>query len=101
MPVRKISVREIVSRVKQVFPDVPDTYIIHLLNDGILELGKHNTKVEYDKVSSIEDQMWYDISDVSGMDINSIFRISYMDSGGDYVKIPRLLSNEILRMDLT
>jgi len=24
-----------------------------------------------------------------------------MDSGGDYVKIPRLLSNEILRMDLT
>ena len=101
MSVRRISVKEIISRVKQIFPDIPDTYIMHILNDGMLELGKHHTKVEYDKISSIEDQMWYDISDVSGMDINSIFRVSYMDSGGDYVKVPRLLDNEIVIMDLT
>jgi hypothetical protein len=62
----------------------------------------YRTKVEYAKASSVADQMWYDLSDVgSGIEINKVFRVDFMDSDGNYIKIPRLIDNEILKMDIT
>ena len=46
--------------------------------------------------------MWYDISDTgSSVDINKVFRVDFKDSAGDYIKLPRLIDNEILKMDIT
>jgi len=101
MAVNRLTVKKIISRVRQVFPDAPETYIINLINECLVDLGKYSTKVEYAKVNSVEDQQWYTLSDAnSGIDVNKVFRVDFMDSSGEYVKIPRLLNGEILTMDI-
>ena len=45
MSVRTITVKEILSRVRQVFPDVPEKYVMTLVNDALVELGMYNSKV--------------------------------------------------------
>ena len=52
--------------------------------------------------SSVADQMFYDLSDTgSGIEVNEVLGVDFMDSDGNYIKIPRLIENEILKMDLT
>ena len=102
MAVRRLTVKNIVSRIRQTFPEAPDNYLYNLINDALLEAGLYRTKVEYAKASSVADQMFYDLSDTgSGIEVNKVFRVDFMDSDGNYIKIPRLIENEILKMDLT
>ena len=102
MAVHSLTVKQILSRVRQVFPDAPETYVMSLINDGLVELSSYDTKVNYAKINAVADQMWYDLSDTgSSVDINKVFRVDFMDSAGDYIKIPRMLDNEILKMDVT
>ena len=101
MAVHALTVKKIISRVRQAFPNAPETYIINLINEAIVEIGKYNTKVEYAKTNTVADQQWYTLSDTnSGVEINKVFRVDFMDSKGVYVKIPRLLENEIPTMDI-
>jgi len=102
MAVHSLTVKKIISRVRQAFPDAPETYIMNIINEAIVELGKYGTKIEYAKATTVADQMWYTLSDTNaGVEINKVFRVDFMDASGDYVKIPRLLNNEIQTMDLT
>jgi len=102
MAVHSLTVKKIISRVRQAFPDAPETYIMNIINEAIVELGKYGTKIEYAKATTVADQMWYTLSDTnSGIEVNKVFRVDFMDASGDYVKIPRLLNNEIQTMDLT
>jgi len=101
MAVHSLTVKTILSRVRQVFPDAPESYVINLINEALVELGKYNTKIEYAKASTVADQQWYTLSDANaGVEINKVYRVDFMDSKGDYVKIPRLLDNEISTMDI-
>ncbi len=101
MAVHSLTVKEIISRVRQAFPDAPEKYIMNLINEELVETGKYNTKVEYAKASTVADQQWYTLSDDNaGVEINKVYRVDFMDSKGDYVKIPRLLNNEIQTMDI-
>ena len=101
MAVHSLTVKKIISRVRQIFPDAPETYIINLINEALVEIGNYSTKVEYAKANSVADQQWYTLSDSnSGIDVNKVFRVSFMDSSGEYVKIPRLLNGEIQTMDV-
>tara|TARA_R100000995_G_C3410112_1_gene88981 strand:- start:218 stop:526 length:309 start_codon:yes stop_codon:yes gene_type:complete len=101
MAVNRLNVKKIISRVRQVFPDAPETYIINLINECLVDLGKYSTKVEYAKTNTVADQQWYTLSDAnSGIDVNKVFRVDFIDSSGEYVKIPRLLNGEILTMDI-
>ena len=59
MAVHKISVKQVLSRVKQVFPDIPENYLINLLNDGLVEVGMYSTKPVQAKMSTVADQMFY------------------------------------------
>ena len=96
MAVHKLTVKQILSRVRQTFPDAPETYVINLINEALVELGKYNTKIEYAKLSTVADQQWYTLSDANaGVEINKVYRLDFMDSAGDYTKIPRLINNEI------
>ena len=105
MAVHKISVKQIVSRVRQVFPDAPENYVFNLLNDALVQIGMYSTKPVQGKMSTVADQMWYKIGDnaedSSGnkFEVNKIFRVDLMDSEGDYIQIPRLLDKNILLMD--
>jgi len=102
MAVHALTVKKIISRVRQAFPDAPETYIMNIINEAIVELGKYGTKIEYAKATTVADQMWYTLSDTnSGIEVNKVFRVDFMDASGDYVKIARLLNDEIQTMDLT
>mgnify|MGYP001189392120 FL=1 len=101
MAVHSLTVKQILSRVRQTFPDAPETYVINLINEALVELGKYNTKIEYAKLSTVADQQWYTLSDANaGVEINKVYRLDFMDSAGDYTKIPRLINNEIQTTDI-
>ena len=106
MSVHKITVRNLVSRVRIVFPDVPENYIMMLINDALVELGLYNVKNMKAKKDSIADQLWYGIGDnavdSSGnfLNLNKLFRVDFMDSDGDYIQIPRLIDTNILLNDI-
>ena len=105
MAVHSISVKNLVSRVREIFPDAPENYILMLINDALVELGLYNVKNMKAKVSAVADQMWYDIgdsaTDASGkvLNLNKLFRVDFVDSDGDYIQIPRLLDTNILLND--
>tara|TARA_B100001939_G_scaffold280650_1_gene249372 strand:- start:3812 stop:4120 length:309 start_codon:yes stop_codon:yes gene_type:complete len=102
MAVHTITAKQVLSRVRQVFPDAGETYVINIINDALVEAGMYNTKVAYAKTDIIKDQMWYTLNDdYSGQKINKVYRLDIKDSSGDYIKIPRLLDGETQRMDLT
>mgnify|MGYP003679011274 FL=1 len=101
MAVHSLTVKKIISMVRQVFPDAPETYVMALINEAIVESGKYNTRVEYAKATTVADQQWYTLSDTnSGVEINKVFRVDFIDANGEYVMIPRLLNNEIQTMDI-
>ena len=101
MAVHSLTVKKIISRVRQAFPEAPETYIMNLINEALVELGKYNTKIEYAKLTTVADQQWYTLIDTnSGIEVNKVYRVDFMDSSGDYVKIPRLLNNEVQTMDI-
>tara|TARA_A100001515_G_scaffold127713_1_gene113567 strand:- start:237 stop:560 length:324 start_codon:yes stop_codon:yes gene_type:complete len=106
MAVHSLTVKKIISRVRQAFPDAPENYIMNLINEGLVELGKYNTKIEYAKLTTVADQQWYTLKEQVGgstnsnIEVNKVYRVDFMDSKGDYVKIPRLLNNEIQTMDI-
>ena len=105
MSVHKLNVKNVLSRFRQVFPNVPESYLLALINDALVEIGVYSTKQIQAKMSTVADQMWYKIGDdaeeSSGNkhEANKNFRVDLMDSDGDYIQIPRLLDRNILLMD--
>lgn len=101
MGLHRLTVKQILSRVRELFPDIQETYGMSLINDAVVELGKYNVKYSSAKTSSVSDQMWYTLSDAdSGINVNKVFKVSFMDNAGDYKKIPRLIYNETEIEDL-
>ena len=107
MAVHSISVKEILSRVRLVFPEAPETYVLNLINDALVHMGMYNNKVVQAKITTVADKMWYPIGDgatdssSNALEANKIFRVDLMDNAGDYIQIPRLLDKNILLMDVT
>ena len=108
MSVHSLTVKQIISRVRQVFPDAPEIYIISLINDRLLELASYDTKVTYAKITTVANQMWYDLSDNAAsssgstykLEINKVNKVYLMDSDGDYIQIPRLTNDNLLLTDI-
>ena len=101
MAVHSLTVKKIISRIRQSFPDAPEAYVMNLINEAIVELGKYATKVEYAKTNMVADQQWYTLSDTNaGVEINKVFRVTIKDSAEEYIRVPRLLDAETLKMDL-
>ena len=102
MAVHSLTVKEILSRIRAIFPDVPEKYVMELINDAMTDMGRYNVKYESAKTDSVSGQMWYDLSDTnSGIEVNKVFKVSFMDDDGKYRRIPRLLQNEVEIEDLT
>ena len=49
MAVHTITAKQVLSRVRQVFPNVGETYVLNIINDALVESGMYHTKVEYAK----------------------------------------------------
>tara|TARA_Y100001951_G_scaffold69332_1_gene56231 strand:+ start:56 stop:406 length:351 start_codon:yes stop_codon:yes gene_type:complete len=107
MAVHSLTVKQIISRVRQVFPDAPESYIISLLNDALVEAGLYSTKSMSAKLNVVADQMFYDMSDTATdssnntLEMNKLYRVDFMDDNSDYIKIPRLLDGETLMFDMS
>ena len=105
--IHTLTVKQIISRVRQVFPEAPETYIMSLINDAINEMGEYSQKSISAKVNIVANQMFYSIGDSATdssdelLGINKIYRIDIMDNEGDYIKIPRVLDGEPLMFDIT
>jgi len=107
MAVHNITVKQILSRIRQVFPDAPETYVMNLINDALVEASVYNSKVVRSKISTVADQMWYNLRDIAKdssnnvLEVNKIFKVYFMDNDGDYIQIPRLINTNILLTDVT
>jgi len=105
--VHNITVKQILSRVRQIFPGVPENYVMNLINDALVEVGMYNSKVSHAKITTVADQMWYDLGDASKdssdnvLEVNKIFKVYFMDNAGDYIQIPRLINTNLLLTDVT
>ena len=95
----EFSAKEILSRVRQAVPDARENYVINLINQGLVEMGKHTTKMEYGKTNLVNGQLWYGLDDDRDITINKVFRCSVLNSNSEYIKIPRLLNQEIKMTD--
>ena len=105
MAVHSITVKELISRVRLVFPDAPETYILNLINDALVEIGTYKTKVVHAKISTVADRMYYDLADGAQdssnnkLEVNQVIRVYLMDNEGDYIQIPRLVDKNLLLID--
>ena len=85
MAVHSISVKELISRVRQVFPSAPETYILNLINDALVEIGTYKVKVSNAKISTVADKMYYDLSDGAEdssnnkLEVNQVLRVYLLD----------------------
>ena len=107
MAVHSMTMKQILSRVRQVFPNVPEVYVMNLINDALVEAGMYNSKVVHAKISTAADQMWYDLKDAAKdssnniLEVNKVFRVYFMDNDGDYILIPRLIDKDLLLTDVS
>tara|TARA_R110000823_G_scaffold229069_2_gene356147 strand:+ start:665 stop:1027 length:363 start_codon:yes stop_codon:yes gene_type:complete len=104
--IHTLTVKQIISRVRQVFPEAPETYIMSLINDAINEMGEYSQKSISAKIDILADQTSYNIGDNAKdsssekLGINKIYRIDILDNNSDYIKIPRVLDGEPLMFDI-
>jgi|TARA_Y100000310_G_scaffold12710_1_gene13096 transcriptional regulator CtsR len=93
--------KQILSRIRKVHPDAGETYVKALVNDALLELRKYKVSRQYDKISTVEDQRWYNIGDRnSDFKVDKIYAVYYKNGDGTYRKIPRLLDyDRLINMD--
>ena len=94
MSVRTITVKEIISRVRQVFPDAPEKYIMSLINDALVELGMYNSKVSTAKLSTTANQMYYSLKDAAEDSSNNILEPCFnpiSECGDLHDRVPKCL----------
>ena len=91
----EFSLREILSRVRQAVPDASEAYVLNLVNQGLSDMGKYSTKMEYGKTNLVNDQLWYGLDDDRDITVNKVFRVSILNSDSEYIKIARLSNQEI------
>ena len=58
-------------------------------------MGRYNTNREYGKTNLVNSQLWYGLDDDRDITVNKVFRVSILNSDGEYIKIPRLSNGEI------
>lgn len=91
----EFSAREILSRVRQAVPEARENYVLNLINEALVDMGKYSLKIEHSKTDLKHNQLWYNLDDDRGITVNKIFRCSIKNSKGEYIQIPRLTTGQI------
>ncbi len=87
--------KKIYSRVLQAVPGVSENYVKNLINEALVDLGQYNLKTEYAKADLAHNQLWYGLADDRAVTINKVFRCSVLNDSGEYIRIPRLSTQDI------
>ena len=94
MSTHALTVKQILSRVRELFPNVQETYMMALINDALTDAGSLNVKYESATTSSVADKKWYAIDDTnSGIELNKINSVYFLDNDDKYRRIRRLLTS--------
>jgi|TARA_R110000803_G_scaffold206025_1_gene273058 hypothetical protein len=105
MAVHSITVKKLISRVRLVFPDAPEAYLLNLVNDALVEIGMFKTKVVHAKITTVANKMYYNLADGAQdssnnkLEVNQVLRVYLMDNEGDYIQIPRVIDKNLLLAD--
>lgn len=97
-----ITVKQILSRVRELFPECQETYAMALINDALTESGKYNVKHESARTNAVSGTKWYTINDTnSGIEANKVTNVYFLDDDDKYRMIKRLVTGKTERQDLT
>ena len=87
--------KEIYSRVLQAVPGISENYVLNLINEALVDMGRYTNQIENAKTNLVHNQLWYALDDDESVTINKVFRCTILTSDGEYIKIPRLSNGEI------
>ena len=87
--------KEIYSRVLQAVPGISENYVLNLINEALVDMGRYTNQIENAKTNLVHNQLWYALDDDESVTINKVFRCTILKSDGEYIKIPRLSNGEI------
>ena len=91
----EFTAKEIYSRVLQAVPDVSENYVLNLINEALIDMGRYTNQIENAKTDLKHNQLWYALDDDEAITVNKLFRCAIKNSNGEYIKIPRLSNGEI------
>jgi len=91
----EFSAKEIYSRVLQAVPGVSENYVINLINEALVDMGKYSVQIEWAKTNLVHNQLWYGLDDNRDITVNKVFKCSILNSDGEYIRIPRLVNQDI------
>ena len=91
----EFTAKEIYSRVLQAVPGISENYVLNLINEALVDMGRYTNQIENAKTNLVHDQLWYALDDDESITVNKVFRCTILNSSGEYIKIPRLSNGEI------
>tara|TARA_R110001606_G_scaffold385253_2_gene548708 strand:+ start:2212 stop:2553 length:342 start_codon:yes stop_codon:yes gene_type:complete len=91
----EFNAKEIYSRVLQAVPGVSENYVINLINEALIDMGRYPNQIENAKTDLLDNKLWYDLDDNQSVTVNKIFRCSIKNTSGEYIDIPRLSQGRI------
>jgi len=91
----EFTAKEIYSRVLQAVPGISENYVLNLINEALVDIGRYTNQIENAKTNLVHDQLWYALDDDESITVNKVFRCTILNSSGEYIKIPRLSNGEI------
>ena len=69
----EFSGKEIYSRVLQAVPGVTENYVINLINEALVDMGKYSLQMEWAKTNLVHDQLWYGLDDDRDTTVSKVF----------------------------
>ena len=94
---KSLTAKDVILQVEHSLGRQPETYILRLINDALLDIGSKKQHYEVTaKQDLVPKQRWYTLSD----DIIDIIRVEIKDTNNRYVMIPKLTDpHKLLRAD--
>lgn len=90
-------VKEMIQRVRMVYPDASEKYIMTLINDCLDELAAYQTYEDRVKIDVAQDQRWYGIGSInSNITVDKIYAVYIMDDDSNYRLVPRIVNSRML-----
>ena len=92
-----MKVKRVIEQIEHIFGRQPDTYMIQMINDALIDIGSTKQHLLEEKIINlVEDKRWYNIED----NMIDITKIEIKDTNDRYVMIPRLAdAHKLLKGD--
>ena len=92
-----MTVKNIISQLEKTFGRQPETYMIQLLNDGLIDIANKKQGYTVSAITDLEkNKRWYDLP----ASVISIERVEILDTNDRYIMIPKLSDpHKLLRAD--